>query len=521
MKKLLTALLAASIAFSCFGMMALADGDADTANSAEETKQVESLVGMFYMQGESNYTAMFDDMEYESTYDYTVANEIAAVIDGTNRVPFYAITKDGKTYFDRFAKETFISEINYASKAGVDFVAYKYYAGYGTDSSSNKSSITYMNNQLKLHVAAYAGNSFAKQTKYAIVLDGTFDYKKEADIIIDSYLGMSGYLTATDGRPVVFVEWNDSVADMITAVNKKLAKAVANGVNPKKNDPKLSLNDDVEAMYVVALNAPDYATAIAAGCDAISWSNGTAKNGEAYTSMTANVEANWASGDKVVPNVVTGYDKTVLDGNKIEVVAKAYEKDKTESVRYSQSGTKEDYAAPATAEEFAEHLANAVNTTNKPAEFAAVMVYAWDDLTGGAILCPTKTDKTDFYDYTLLKAMRKYFYGNESFGETELVRYDETNNVVRISGEGVVTTYKGSEIISKVDADGKDLLAPEDTANEPGNGEGQQGVDDVTANGDVDWVLIGCIAGGVVVVVAAVIVILAVSKKKKSADKAE
>lgn len=521
MKKLLTALLAASIAFSCFGMMAFADGDADTANSEEEKKQVESLVGMFYMQGESNYTAMFDDMEYTSTYDYTVANEIAAAIDGTNRVPFYAMTKDGKTYFDRFAKDTFISEINYAVKAGVDFVAYKYYAGYGVDAMSNKSSITYMNNQLKLHVAAYAGNSFIKQTEFAIVLDGTFDYKKEADIIIDSYLGMSGYLTAADGRPVVFVEWNDTVADMIPAVNKKLAKAITNGANPKKNDPKLALNEDVEAMYVVALNAPDYATAIAAGCDAVSWTNGSAKNGEAYTAMTANVEAKWATGDKVVPNVVTGFDKTVLDGNKIEVIAKAYEKDKTESVRYSQSGTKEDYAAPATADEFTAHLANAVATTNKPAEFSAVMVYAWDDLTGGAILCPTKTDKTDAYDYTLLKAMRKYFYGSDTFGDTELVRYDDSNNVVKISGEGVVTTYKGSEVISKVDADGNDLLAPEDTSN-----GGENGATDVVDDGngtsaDVDWVLIGCIAGGVVVVAVAVVVILVVSKKKKSADKAE
>lgn len=516
MKKILVALMAMCIAFSCFGMVAFADGE--TEDNAEK-KQVESLVGMYYMQGESGHGYMVDGMDYTDPVDYTAADAIAKAITGTNRVPFYATEKDGSVFFDRFAQATFISEINYAAKAGIDFVAYKYHAGYKTE-GSNKVSLTYMNNQLKLHsTLGTQANAFIKEMPYAIVLDGEYE-KNDADTILKSYLICAGYLTASDGRPVIFIEWRDDMKEIIDGANKKLKKLVADGANDKKTTvPKTQLNDDVEAMYVVALNAPSYDEAIAAGCDAISWMGGEGKNGEAYTSMTANVEANWKNGEKVVPNVVVGYDKTDLADNPIEIKAKKNSRAKEETVRYSATGTKEDYVAAATPEEFTAHLTNAVATTNKPKEFSAVMVYAWDDLTGGAILCPTQTDKANQYEYSYLTAMRKYLYGNDNFNldentGLELVKYDNTGNIIKTDNNGIVTVEKNGEVISKTDKDGNDLLAG--TPTPTGDNKGTTG----TA-GSPNWVLIGCIAGGVIVVAVVAIIIVVASKKKKPADKAE
>ena len=193
------------IAFSCFGMVAFADGE--TEETTAEKKQVESLVGMYYMQGESGHGYMVDGMEYTDEVDYTAADAIAKAITGTNRVPFYATEKDGSVFFDRFAQATFISEINYAAKAGIDFVAYKYHAGYKIDASSNKVSLTYMNNQLKLHsTLGTQDNAFIKEMPYAIVLDGEVE-TGDAETIVKGYLICAGYLTASDGRPVVFIEW--------------------------------------------------------------------------------------------------------------------------------------------------------------------------------------------------------------------------------------------------------------------------------------------------------------------------
>lgn len=518
MKKILVALTAACIAFSCFGTVAFADGENETA---AEKKQVESLVGMYYMQGESGYGYMADEnTTYSDEVDYTAADAIAKAITGTNRVPFYATEKDGGVFFDRFAQATFISEINYAAKAGVDFVAYKYHAGYKTDASGSKVSLTYMNNQLKLHsTLGTQANAFIKEMPYAVVLDGEVE-TGDSDTIVKGYLICAGYLTASDGRPVVFIEWNDNIAKIIQTFNKKLKKLVADGANPKKTTvPKTQLNDDVEAMYVVALNAPSYAEAVAAGCDAVSWLGGEGKGGEAYTQMTARVEANWKNGDKVVPNVVVGYDKTDLADNPIEIKAKKNTRAKEQTVRYSANGTKEDYVAAATPEEFTAHLTNAVATANKPAEFSAVMVYAWDDLTGGAILCPTQTDKANQYEYSYLTAMRKYLYGNDNFNldektGLELVKYDNSGNIIKTDNNGTVTVEKNGEIISKTDKDGNDLLAvtPAPTGDNKGTTD--------TASSP-NWVLIGCIAGGVVVVAVVAIIIAVSAKKKKPADKAE
>ncbi len=522
MKKFLVLLMTLCIALSCFSVVtfaeeAPADGDALIAE-APATKSTDNLIGAFYLQGESGYGYVPGGGEYQSDYEYSIAENIAKAVNGTNKVPFYAYDKDGSVFFDRFAQQSLIDEVNFAAAAGVDFIAYKYYAGYGIV-NNDKTSLTFMNNQLKLH-STLAGQAvgFAKPVDFALVLDGDFNASKEADVIIDNYLIVKGYLTATDGRPVVFIDWNDDISNQITTINKKLKKIVADGANEKKKTtPKTLLNDDVEAMYVVALNAPSYDAAIAAGCDAVSWSQGAGKSGEAYTAMTARVEANWANGEKVIPNVVTGFDARALAENPIEITKKKYSNDKETSVRYSRKAEADDYVAEATPEELTAHLNNALATTNKPAELKAVMIYAWDDFTGGAYLCPTKTDKAYQYQYTYLAAIRAALFGGATTGFPTITMVDTAGNTIVTDETGVVTTTdKEGKVVSKVDKDGKDLLAENGGDNGKDNGNTNSG----DKKGD-STLLIVIIAAAAVVIIAVVVVIIAATKKKKPEDKAE
>ncbi len=522
MKKFLVVLMALCMAFSCFGVVAFAEEEAPANDAlvaaAPATKSTDTLIGAFYLQGESGYGYMPGGGEFTTEYDYSIAEYLAKALNGTNKIPFYAYDKDGSVFFDRFAQQSLIDEVNFAAATGIDFIAYKYYAGYGII-NNNKTTLTFMNNQLKLH-STIAGQAvgFAQPVDFAIVLDGDYNASKEADLIIDNFLIVKGYLTASDGRPVVFIEWNDGIKTQIETTNKKLKKTVADGANEKKTTaPKTLLNDDVEAMYVIALNAPSYDEAIAAGCDAVSWSNGAGKSGEAYTSMTANVEANWANGEKVIPNVVTGFDTRVLADNPIEVTMKKYSNDKEKSVRYSRTGAADDYVAEATPEELVAHLNNALATTNKPSELNAVMIYAWDDFAGGAYICPTKTDKAYQYQYPYIAAIRAALFGGATTGFPTITMTDTSGNVIVTDETGIVTTTdKDGKVISKVDKDGKDLLG--------GNGGEGTGTNEGENNGEKkgdSTLLIVIIAAAVVVVAAVVVIIVAATKKKKPADKAE
>jgi len=517
MKKLLVLLLTICIAFSSVCVVAFAEAepvtDGGSAVENNEEKTVESLVGAFYLQGESGAGLMGSGIVTQSEHDYQIADKMAANLNGTNKIPFYAFDKDGSVFFDSYAEDYFFSETNAAKAAGIDFFAYNLYMGYDTSSPANL--IKNMNRQLIYHSAKYDLAEFTSKINYAVVIDGDYDSTKakERDILIDKFLTQKGYQTATDGRPVVFIVWNENIATQIERLNKDLKKIVADGANPDKAQPKTALNDDVEKMYVIALNAPSYQEAIGVGADAVSCSEGTGKSGEAYTNMTAKVEANWATGEKVVPNVVTGFDKTLLAGDKaIEITAKKASNSKELTVRYSRSGAADDYVAKATAEELVAHTKKAVETTNKPAEFNAVMFYAWDDFLGGAFLCPTKTDKVNQYDTTYLKALRGYFYGKTE-GMPALSVLDNSNNVVTTEEDGTVTTTTSKgEVLSKVDKDGNNLLA---------NSDNQQGNENNGGN-NADYTLYIIIGAAAVVIIAvAVIVIVAVSKKKKKAAPAE
>ncbi len=518
MKKLLVLLLTICIAFSsiCVVAFAEAESNADGVNEGAEnvvpeTKTVETLVGAFYLQGESGAGLRGDGSVMISEHDYQIADKMAANLNGTNKIPFYAFDRDGAVFFDSYAEDYFFSETNAAKKAGIDFFAYNLYMGYDTISPPNL--IRNMNRQLIYHSAKFDLAEFEAKINYAVVIDGDFDggKAKERDILIDKFLTQKGYQTAEDGRPVVFITWNENIEEQITKINKDLKKTVADGADPKKTQPKTALNDDVEAMYVIVLNAPNYDDAMAIeGVDAVSWTEGMGKSGEAYTNMTAKVEANWATGDKVVPNIVTGFDKTLLAGDKaIEITAKRASNSKETDVRFSRKAEADDFVAAATAQELVEHAKKAIATTNKPEDFNAVMFYAWDDFLGGAYLCPTKTDKVNQYDTTYIKALREYFYGKTE-GMAALSVLDNQNNVVTTEENGTVTTVnpKG-EVIAKVDKDGNNLL-PTTNGNEGGQGE---------VNGDYTlYIIIGAAA---VVVIAVVIVIIVAAGKKKKATKVE
>ena len=439
----------------------------------------------------------------QSQYDYQIADKMAANLTGTNKIPFYAFDKEGTVYFDSYAEAYFFSETNAAKKAGIDFFAYNLYMGYDTSSPPNL--IRNMNRQLIYHSSKYDLAEFESKVKYAVVVDGDFNGKaKERDIIIDKFLIQTGYQTAEDGRPVVFFVWNSTIKDQIEKINKELKKVVAEG--------KTALKSNVEKMFVVVLNAPSYDEAIAVGADAVSWTEGAGKSGEAYANMTAKVEANWATGEKVIPNVVTGFDKTLLAGDKaIEVSALKASNSKEADVRYSRSGEADDYVAKATAQELVEHTKKAIATTNKPAEFNAVMFYAWDDFLGGAYLCPTKTDKAYQYDMDYLKALREYFYGKTE-GMAAISTLDNSNNIVTTDETGKVTTANSKgEVLSIVDKDGNSLMA---TAPSGDNNTTTSDGGNYTL-----YIIIG--AAAIVIIAVVVIIIVAASKKKKNADSAE
>lgn len=490
MKKFLVALMVICVALSCFSFAVLAE-EAPAGDAQGAAKTVESLVGAYYLQGECGYGAVPGGGTYQTEYDWTIADQLAKALNGTNRIPFYAgQNEDGSLFFDRMAQQAFKYEIEYAIASGIDFIAYRYYPGFGT-SGGKKRNLQFMNNQLKMH-STLAGQAvgFSKEVDFALVLDEDFNAAKDADLIIDEYIVVKGYLTAADGRPVVFILWNDNIATQISSTNKKLKKVIADGHNPKKNAPETLFDESIESMYVVALNAPSYEEAIAAGADAVSWFEGSGSNGEAYSAMTQKVEANWASAESnVVPNVVTGFDKRVLAANPIEVTMKKYASDKTTSVRYSRTGAESDYVAAATPDELVAHIKKAVETTNKPKDFSAVMVYAWDDFAGGAYLCPTKTDTAYEYEFSYLKAMRQYFYGTAD-------------------GFPVMADPYGPEATATPDQ-------PHNGGDSGNNAAGFSlfGLDTVAS--------VAIIVGAVVVIAVVVIVIVASSKKKAPAKKEE
>ena len=529
MKKLLVALLAIVMVFSAFAVNVMAD---EEATVTEETKAGESLVGAFYLQGESGAGMMGDGTIVKTPVNYAIADKIAAAVKGTDRIPFYAFDKDGAPYLDTYARDFFISETNVAKAAGIDFFAYKYYAGYMiVDTQNTKVPISNMNRQLILHAGNYTAGDFTSKLKYAVVIDGDFDVAKEKDLIIENFLVQPGYVTAEDGRPVLYIEWSDAetVKTQLEKLNKALAKAVADGANPKKpNAPKTALNDDVEAVFAVILNAPSAAEAKAVEADAISWTEGSGKGDAEYATLASATEAKWANGDAVVPNVVTGFDKSLLATNPIEITDKRNPgKSTKEDVRYSRTGAAGEKVKAATPTELVEHIKKAVATTNKPEKFKAVMCYAWDDFMGGAFLAPTKTDKQYQYNTANLDAMRAYFYGKEDGMPAISVR-DGMNNLVTtdVKEKTITTTNKSGEVIAKVDFDGKDLLAPAATeaptvdataTPDAGNVGDQQGT--TTTEPAADNTMLFIIIGAAAVVVIAVVVIVIVVAKKKKANK--
>lgn len=517
--------MAICIAFSSLSFTVFAEdttGDAATTGTETETTETKIAgadvkVGAIYLQGESGARMLSDGSFFKSDYDYQIADILAKALKGTNKIPFYAFDKEGSVFFDSYAEDYLVSEINAAKAAGIDYFAYDLHMSFASVNSVTNLAAT-MNAQLIRHGALYGTSKIGNEVNFAVILDGDFDSTKsvERNLIVDQFLLRKGYLVADDGRPVVFIRWNDDIQNQISKLNSALEKAV--------KDENV-LQGGVKSIYAVALDAPSYDEATKVGAEAVSWTEGTGKNGEAYANMTATVEANWANGASVIPNVVTGFDRSLLASNPINIEAyKQQGKDKTNGVRYSRTGTAEETVAQATADELVAHMKNAVATTNKPANFASVMVYAWDDFMGGAYLCPTKTDKEYQYDATYLNALRAYFYGKED-GIDTLTVLDNIGQIVITDMRAKTITVRGKDStgqiseLSKIDFDGNNLLESAEpqttpvspqTPDQPGTIGGSEG------EGKGPWGLIGGIGGGVVAVIAIVAVILGVSKKKKS-----
>lgn len=517
MKKLLAAIITVAIAISCLSVVCFAEAAPADNNTATETKTVASLVGAYYLQGECGTGDIPGGAKYDTDYDYTIADQLAKVLDGTDRVPYYAYSRNNALHFDRFSKTVLINEVDLAAAAGIDFIAYKYYSGIGKNGTL-RSALSLMNAQFKQHVSAYTqAVGFAKAVEFCAVIDGDFYANKDATYLLNDYMLQKGYLTAEDGRPVVFILWSDAatVKDQVDIINKKLGNAVKNGHDEsKKNSVETIYPIEIQTAYFVALNAPSYAAATAAGCEAISWYAGSGSNGEAYADMVARVEEKWTSNDaNVIPNVVTGFDKSVLAGKTIKVdgMLKYYD-DEATSVRYQLSGKESDKVAKATAEELVAHVKKAVETTNKPTNLAATMIYAWDDFAGGAYLCPTKTANEYQYEYSYLKALRNYFYGNTNLPAVKFMTDGDADyKFICTDINGNVFKYDYDEkLVAKLDAQGNPIVDATPTPIPEENNEG-----------GVNVLYIAIAAGAVVVIAVVVIIIVAASKKKKAAGAAE
>ena len=518
MKKLLAAIITLAITISCLSVVCFAQAAPVDNSTATETKTVESLVGAYYMQGECGTGDIPGGAKYTTDYDYTIADQLANVLNGTERVPFYGYTRNNALHFDRFSKTVLINEMDLAAAAGIDFIAYKYYAGVGKNGTI-RSALSLMNAQFKQHVSAYTqAVGFAKPVMFCGVVDGDFDANRDATYFLNDYMLQKGYLTSEDGRPVVFILWSDAatVKDQVDVINRKFGNAVKNGYDEsKKNSAETIFPIEIQTAYFIALNAPSYAEATAAGCEAISWYAGSGSNGEAYSAMVERVEANWTSNaENVIPNVVTGFDKSVLAGKTIKVdgMLKYYD-DEATSVRYQLSGKETDKVAKATTEELVAHVKKAVETTNKPANLKATMIYAWDDFAGGAYLCPTKTATEYQYEYSYLKALRQYFYGNENLPVVKFMTDGDADyKFICTDVNGIVMKYDYDEkLVAKLDAQGNPVVDATPTSI----------VEENNDEGGINVLYIAIAAGAVVVIAVVVIIIVAASKKKKAAGKAE
>ena len=104
MKKLLAAIITLAIAISCLSVVCFAQIEPVDNGTATENKTVESLVGAYYLQGECGVGDLPGGAKYSTDYDYTIADQLSKVLDGTDRVPFYGYTRNNALFFDRFSK---------------------------------------------------------------------------------------------------------------------------------------------------------------------------------------------------------------------------------------------------------------------------------------------------------------------------------------------------------------------------------------------------------------------------------
>lgn len=312
--------------------------------------------------------------------EWGVAEKLKEVLTSeySDRIPFFAKIKSGTVDFTRYMQAYLDTEIAFAAAAGIDYFAYTYFP----DGSG-------LEIPLKYHVAS----TKKEEVKMAVILkDGYFDAKKDITDLFSRLVKNTAYLTTLNDRAVIYVEYS--------AENPDYVLNCINAVRKKANSNKLN------TPFIIVMDAPSEADAIAVGADAMSWYNVTATNGQAFADLAAAAEAKWEAAKSntslsVVPLVTTGYDKRPIAAKPISISV-------DDVVKFADTATADQYAAKATPAEIGTHLQKAIafNAANTDKTvFNSVLMYAWNEFADGAWLCPTQ-DANGAYVSDRLEAVK-------------------------------------------------------------------------------------------------------------------
>lgn len=365
MRKAIIFILALTMLLSCLCIPVMAE-DLATPTPVDppqaDQRGTDTLVGVIRFDGWSGAS---------TGTEWGVADKLAQTLTSeySDRIPFFAnVGTDNTVSFGRYTIQTMTYELDFAASAGIDYFAYSY----SKDGTG-----------LEIPMRIHLGSTSRDKVKMAaIIQEGMFDLKKDINDLFNRYIKSGVYLRALDDRPVIYVKY--TTADYtVNCVNALRKKAGSSTLKKLMNTP-----------FIIILDAPSEADAIAAGGDAMSWSYVAGTNGQAYADLAAAAEAKWEAGKantslSIVPLVTTGYDMRPLAAHPVSITV-------DDEVVLDMNSTADQYAAKATAEELSAHLQKALdfNAANvDKTVFNSVLVSAWNEFYGGAWLCPTQDEK--------------------------------------------------------------------------------------------------------------------------------
>ena len=301
--------------------------------------------------------------------DATSANRVGLVVERTlgpnhwhYRLPFFAVELSENEVQVRGNTQAIINqEILYAANAGLDYWAFVYYyPGSGLDSARN----------------LYLNSPYRDAINFSLILDsGSYLLDPEARQILVDYFQMSNYQTVLDGRPLVYL-FGDA----------NLTREAVDSLRADVNASAL-----LEPYWVyLGWSASEVKSALETyGLDAGSAYAQAGEGGQPFIELAQGAEKGWdnyrESGIKVIPWVTTGWDP----------------RPRIETPTPWTSYAEDQWAQPATPEEIAAHLQNALlwNVAYpETAETNAILIYAWNEFDEGGWLCPTLFNGTERLD---------------------------------------------------------------------------------------------------------------------------